>query len=133
MRELTDHVVKGNQSHELKIEAVDGPGVGNANHLYRITGFDPTNNPSDLEVDEDDTPKTWILFQNGPIKEVGVNGITNEALLAIVIDRLRGFQNGPYPCQETETALFHAQESLASLRNRTRERLARGVEGMHQV
>lgn len=25
MRELTDHVVKGNQSHELKIEAVDGP------------------------------------------------------------------------------------------------------------
>lgn len=29
-----------------------------------------------------------ILFQNGPIKEFGVNGITGEALAAIQIDRI---------------------------------------------
>jgi hypothetical protein len=34
------------------------------------------------------------LFQNGPIAEVGVNGVTHEVLLAIVADRLRSFQKG---------------------------------------
>lgn len=32
-----------------------------------------------------------FMFQKGPVQQVGINGITNEVLLAIVIDRLRGF------------------------------------------
>ena len=37
-----------------------------------------------------------IRFQNGPIAEAGVNGLTHEALLAVLEDRLVGFQSGPY-------------------------------------
>jgi hypothetical protein len=58
------------------------PGQGGANHSYLIRGFDDTSNPSNGVVQGDKSLR--ILFQNGPIKENGVNGITQEALLAIV-------------------------------------------------
>ena len=39
------------------------------------------------------TPVASICFQNGPIKENGVNGCQNEDLIAVVIDRLQQFFN----------------------------------------
>ena len=74
-----------------------------------------------------------IVFQNGPVKEFGVNGISNESLLAIVEDRLLGFQSGQYACRENAIALTKLQESMLWLQKRTRDRIARGVEGTHQV
>lgn len=68
-----------------------------------------------------------IYFQNGPIKEVGTNGLTHEVLLAIVIDRLQGFQRGQYACAENQTALDAVLAAQESLLNRTR-----GVEGTHE-
>ena len=73
-----------------------------------------------------------ISFQNGPISEAGVNGVSNEALLAIVIDRLEGFQRGQYSCRENALALTKLQEAMHWLHHRTRERMARGVEGTMQ-
>ena len=70
-----------------------------------------------------------VNFQNGPIKEIGVNGVTHEALLAIVIDRLRSFQAGPYSCRDNAIALTNLEDALMRLQRRTRERIARGVEG----
>ena len=70
-----------------------------------------------------------VLFQNGPIQEAGVNGITQEALLAIVIDRLRSFQAGPYPSPENKMAMGFCELALEQLQIRTKNRLARGVEG----
>jgi hypothetical protein len=64
---------------------------------------------------------------------VGVNGITNEVLLAIVADRLRGFQSSPYACQENAEALECTEAALRRLHDRTRAREARGVEGTHTV
>ena len=75
--------------------------------------------------------KLRILFQNGPILEVGVNGISGEALLAIVIDRLRSFQAGQYACRENALALTKLEESLMWLNKRTADRKGRGVEGKH--
>ncbi len=72
-----------------------------------------------------------ISFQNGPIKEVGVNGVTHEALLAILIDRLRSFQAGPYSNRANAIALTKMEEALMWLQQRTRERIKRGVEGTH--
>lgn len=60
-----------------------------------------------------------IQFQNGPIKEVGVNGCTHEVLLAIVIDRLKSFQAGPYACRENALALTKIQEAQMWLLSRT--------------
>lgn len=76
-----------------------------------------------------------LAFQNGPVKEngEGVNGITHEVLLAVVIDRLQGFQSGPYKNRENAVALTKLEEALMWLHKRTRDREARGVEGTHKV
>lgn len=80
---------------------------------------------------ESEATRFPVRFQNGPIKEVGTNGVTHEALLAIVEDRLIGFQSGPYACRENAVALTKIQEAMMWLQKRTRDRLARGVEGTH--
>ncbi|ODT86711.1 MAG: hypothetical protein ABS78_15575 [Phenylobacterium sp. SCN 70-31] len=72
-----------------------------------------------------------MLFQNGPIGEVGVNGLTHEALLAILVDRLRAFQAGPFSCRENALALTKLEEAQQWLGARTRARMVRGVEGTH--
>lgn len=131
MRNLTDHIVSGDQAVQLTIEVTDEPGAGGANHRYEITGFDTENNMSgtDHQGYKASYARQLVLFQNGPIKEFGVNGITQEALLAIVIDRLRSFQKGPFSCRENAIALTHCEEALMWLQRRTVERIKRGVEG----
>ena len=131
MRKLTEHITNPANA-ELSIEVIDEPGQGGACHMYEVTGFDTTNNPSAVENKSGHRyqyGRIVILFQNGPIKEFGVNGITQEVLLAIVIDRLRGFQSGNYKCRENAIALTKIEEALMWLQSRTRSRLARGVEG----
>jgi len=132
MRKLTDHIVEGDSAnHQLSIVVTGKPGQGGANPRYQIEGFDTTTNPSDPNS-EDPYTGLDVLFQNGPIKEVGVNGVTQEALLAIVIDRLRSFQAGPFASDHNEQALSACRHALWHLQARTRERIARGVEGTHQ-
>lgn len=125
LRELTDHIVPGDSvNHQLMVQVVDGPGPSGASHEYQIKGPVP------------DVGRKHIIyrlsFQNGPIKEAGVNGITHEALLAILIDRLRGFQEGKFRCRENAIALTHLEEGLMWLQRRTVERIRRGVEGTHE-
>lgn len=134
MRELTDHIVSGDQAVQLKIEVTDEPGAGGANHLYMIRGFNTQTNPSDPFTVRHGSPSehTTILFQNGPIKDFGVNGVTQEALLAIVIDRLRSFQAGPFSCDDNQAALERCEDALQFLQKRTIARIKRGVEGTHQ-
>ncbi len=128
MRTITDHIVSGDQAVQLTIEVTDQPGSGNANHRYEISGFDTASNPSAAKASHS---RLTVLFQNGPIQEVGVNGITGEALLAIQIDRLRSFQAGTFSCRENAIALTHIEEALMWLQRRTVSRMKRGVEGTH--
>jgi hypothetical protein len=111
------------------------PGPGNASHRYDITGFDTASNPSAESADYASCSELLLilLFQNGPIGEVGTNGITHEVLLAIVADRLRSFQSGPYACRENALALTKIEEAMHWLYHRTSARLRRGVEGTHAV
>ena len=121
MRTITDHVA--NPANDiLSITVTDEPGAGGANHAYEIAGFDGEDIPKGSGY-------VKINFQKGPINEVGVNGVTQEALLAVVIDRLRSFQAGPFACPENADALAHATEALNALKSRTKARMARGVEG----
>lgn len=117
-RELTSHKVNG-LNEVLRVTACDEPGAGGAPHCYRI---EPTvGNASGVTID----------FQNGPLLETGgfPNGLSQEALLAVVEDRLKCFQAGPYACRENALALTHIQEAMHWLHHRTRERMQRGVEG----
>ena len=67
-------------------------------------------------------------FQRGPVAEKGVNGITTEALLAVLIHRTE-FLNGKFPCVENETSLVGMRMALTALEQRTANRISRGVEG----
>jgi len=120
MRYLDEHKVNP-ANDTLQIAVVDDPGAGGAHHAYDITGGAAV--------------PTFIRFQNGPINEDGngVNGVTHEALLAIVADRLRSFQKGPYSCKANACALTHIEEAQHWLQQRTLERMRRGVEGTHAV
>lgn len=132
MRELHEHKVNP-ANDTLKITVLDSPGIGGANHLYMIEGFDSASNPSDPFVERYGGPAkhSTVLFQNGPIGHVGVNGVTHEALLAILIDRMRSFQAGQFACRENAIALTKLEEAQHWLHQRTRARMARGVEGTH--
>lgn len=69
--------------------------------------------------------QTTIAFQRGPEKTVGVNGLTNEVLLAIVMDRLERFQMGPAPCDENGEALGLLEHALAMLAARVQRCIQR--------
>lgn len=117
MRKLTEHKV--NPINDLlEIHVVDEPGASHAN-LYVVTIGESAICESSFH----------IKFQNGPIAEVGVNGLTHEVLLAIIADRLRAFQKGPYVCRENALALTKIEEAMHWLHHRTRGRMTRGVEG----
>lgn len=129
MRTLDEHKINPTNDR-IGIVVTDVPGAGGANHRYVINGFAASRNASSVE---DDLDACFILFQNGPIAEVGINGITQEALLAIVIDRLRSFQAGDYACKENACALTHIEEALHWLQQRTIKRMRRGVEGTNVI
>ena len=74
-----------------------------------------------------------IHFQEGPIKEVGINGVNNEDLLLMVATRLEAFQNSDYRCDENQEAIDAIYEAVDALRKRTNKRVDRGVEGTSEV
>ena len=109
-----------------EVQVLDEKGQGNANHEYAIVEAAPPESTEPMKF------LGTVSFQNGPIKEAGVNGVMNEDLLAILIDRMRGFQSGDYACDANKHALYYLENALTSLRERTDEREARGVEGTHE-
>lgn len=132
MRTINDHKINP-ANDTLTITVTDQPGSGGANHRYVVSGMDYGNNISANSQELDNADSTVILFQNGPIPEAGVNGITQEVLLAIVADRLRSFQSGPFSCKANACALTHIEEAQHWLQQRTIERMRRGVEGTHTL
>jgi len=103
----------------LDVVVVDAPSHGGASHVYRVDHANSAGVESLMTVS----------FQNGPIAEHGINGVTQEILLAIVIDRLRSFQAGPFSSRENALALTKCEEALHWLQQRTLDRMRRGVEG----
>lgn len=124
MRELTDHKVAA-LNQDLQVITVDEPAdIGGANHEYDISYC---LNPGTAAGGT--SPMLRIKFQKGIVPESGINGITIEALMAICIDRIRGFQSGEFACRENAIALTKLEEALMWLQKRTIDRIRRGVEG----
>jgi hypothetical protein len=122
MRHIHDHKLNGlNEAIEIK---AGEPRSCGASREYEFSLVAPGRIPTSLPT---------IFFQDGPIQSpTDYNGLTNEAVLAVVIDRMRGFQSGPFACRENAIALTKMEEALMWLQKRTRDRLARGVEGTLQ-
>ena len=122
MRLIDTH--KGSDANDnIKLEAVDDIGPGNANHKYR----------AEWDAGGGYMGAQGINMQKGAIKEVGRDGITDEVLLAIVLDRLRGFQAGPFSCRENALAITNIEQGMHWMNARTKDRMARGVEGVSKA
>lgn len=109
--------------------------VNPVNDLIAIVPLDehPSGVPHHYTIYVPNGQTTQLNFQDGPINEVGVNGVTQEALLAVVLDRLRGFQKGPYACRENALAITKVEEAMLWLHSRTLARMRKGIEGTRSV
>lgn len=97
---------------------------GSMNYEWFESEIRPTNF---IYVRKDKNSLSFTL-QNGPIGEVGVNGCQVNAILEAAKAVLEGL-NKTHPCRENSCAITHIDESLNWLDRRTKNRVARGVEG----
>jgi len=100
-----------------KLCRMDAKGSGGAHHKYVVASRDLKKVFAGIE------------FQDGPIKENGVNGCQNEDLMMVIIDRLECFQKGEFACDANHVTLAMCYETLKCMQARTQERTDRGVEG----
>ncbi len=122
MRELTT----GTNKHTTVV-AVDEPSYGGACHKYQVF---PVGTKKPLSHEEAfHLCLAQIHFQEGPVKEHGVNGIHEQDLLCIVLDRLEGWQSGELACVENEGAIKCLESAITILANRTKRRELAGIEG----
>lgn len=117
-REVTTHQTQtGDINDKIRIEVLE-VGRGGEPHRYLFSLGDSEGGV--------------VAFQNGCLADgAGVNGLTNEALLAIVADRLGEFQKGELACHENGVAEYHIKTALEWLKRRTYARVNQGVEGTY--
>jgi hypothetical protein len=91
------------------------------------------NAPHDYEILQNDNNNMLckVHFQQGGVKEAGLNGIFMEDLIAICINRLENFQNSDFRCRENAVAITKLEESLMWLRKRTLNKQKRNVQGKY--
>lgn len=117
-RLIKTHVGNG-LNNAIEVRALGEPGAGGACLEYLIIAGDGVS----LQAWQ-----SYIRFQRGNPAE-GINGLSNESMLAVVRDRLEGFVNGPFGSPESSAALAHVIMAMECLQKRTAERIERGVEG----
>ncbi len=106
MREVTEHRV---DACNERIRVWADPDNRGDNHAY-IAEWDNGATGGVARID----------FQVGAVGlGLGVNGITNEVLLAIVSDRLKQFQQGPAYCQENDRVIDSIQTAMFWLAERS--------------
>jgi len=97
-------------------------------HTYWLS---PSEEPEKV-VDNYSEGCQTIKFQKGPIKEVGINGVTEASLIKVLIDRYEFFQKGDFPTRENECVLDNLYCCLCKINQRTDDRIKRGVEGLNE-
>jgi hypothetical protein len=118
---ITDHHDGFGLAECMVVNRNDDMGPGGAYHKYSVDYV--TKEATIKDVAE-------IQFQKGPRDEAGSTpGIIEGVLVAILLDRLRAFQDGPYKCRENALVITHLEEAMHWIHHRARERSRRGVLG----
>jgi hypothetical protein len=93
-------------------------------HLYELENFEQKEAPGQVLqfIEKKPTMADPTKF------ETVSDGTTNEEVIKMLIHRL-GCMYEKFPSRETATAITKLDEALMWLEKRTRDRMARGVEG----
>ncbi len=75
-----------------------------------------------------DCPDLRIQFQNGPVKEHGINGVQLPEVLRICLARYK-MLNESFGCRENSLVITKLQEAIMWDEERTARRTLAGVEG----
>lgn len=113
--------------------------------VSEIGGFELVRLPrrmSESEFDEatngkfvfvcDEANVLTLQFQNGPVKENGVNGCQVDTLIETAKIMIEGL-NKKFPCPENSVAIAKLDEALRALDKRKKDREKRGVEGKNEL
>lgn len=114
----------------------NAPGPGGASHRYRLA-VDISGTDRAIEsgcTGQTDEDAGFIQFQRGPRHDPdSTPGVTEGALIAVLLDRLRAFQRGDYSTRENSLAITKLEEALHWLKARAFHRAKRGVLGTTKV
>ena len=89
-------------------------------------------NTYSLKDFNENVPSQEISFYEKNEDGTEKNGTTLEEMLRVSIERLKDL-NGRFGCRENSIAITKMQEALMWLEERTKDRIARGVEGQHVI
>lgn len=106
----------------VNVAALDepDPNAGGASHLYAIQ----YGGPEDI---------CRIQFQHGPRGVAGSTpGVFEDALLAILEDRVAAFQAGPFACAENDRTLAGIRAARQGQADRVAARMAKNVLGVNE-
>jgi hypothetical protein len=113
--------IPNNAPSNVAVLDVRDPNAGNASHTYGIQFGGPGQ-------------KLIIQFQHGARGlPNSTAGVFDDDLLAILEDRMVGFQTGPFACAENEEALEAVRIARDALGKRVARRIAQGVLGVNEA
>ncbi|HXG86113.1 MAG TPA: hypothetical protein VNI84_18985 [Pyrinomonadaceae bacterium] len=125
-RSIRDHQNNKFNRECVSVMTCDDRSSDGANHKYEITVW---KNAQTSDSNDELVEHCKLNFQNGGLKEVGANGITDQSLIAVVMDRIRGFNDGPFRCRENSMVITKLEEAMMWMEKRSNDRARRGVEG----
>lgn len=102
--------------------------TGAMDHVW----FEETIRPHNFVYVRHDKNSIAFTIQNGPVKEVGVNGCQVTTLIAAAKHMIEQLLV-KYPCVENAKTILHLHEAMEFQLRRTENRVSRGVEGTSAV
>lgn len=117
MRQLDTYLPIGGYN-ALHVAAVDRPNPGFANYRYDITGFNTVYNSA--AANGGGLPAHFtrlpIIFHSGAYQaDMPLNGVTPDALVAVIVHHLTGLQNSPEACMEYQMAKEYLEAAAGML------------------
>ena len=107
-------------NESIKLTADDEPDGSGASHRYTA-------------INAEGSATMYVQFQKGPRGlPSSIPGVTEAVVLAVLIDRLEGFQAGPFACPDNVQTLMHLRRALSCTKERADERASRGVLGKNE-
>lgn len=91
--------------------------------------FEKDIRPNNFVYVRHDVNSLSFTIQNGPVKEVGVNGCQVDTVIEAAKVMLEGL-NKKFHCRENSLAITKLEEALHWLEHRKKDREARNVEGL---